>query len=116
MLLPVRTQAPSETPVSLEEARRHLIVSGFTDDDEQIVRFIQSATDHLERTLNIALVTQTWKQSFCSFDSLLLRRIWPVVSVDSVKYYDTANTEQTIPSTAYSALTYVYGTIIQPYA
>lgn len=114
MLLPVRTQAPSETPVSLEEARRHLIVSGFTDDDEQIVRFIQSATDHLERTLNIALVTQTWKQSFCSFDSLLLRRIWPVVSVDSVKYYDTANTEQTIPSTAYSALTYVYGTIIQP--
>ncbi|WP_374832962.1 head-tail connector protein [Paenochrobactrum pullorum] len=113
MLLPVRTQAPAEMPVALEEARQHLIVSGFTDDDEQIKRFIQAATDHLERTLNIALVTQTWKQSFCSFNSLLQLRMGPVASVDAVKYYDADNVEQVVFNTAYSALKYAQGTVIQ---
>src|SRR5690606_27662550 len=110
---PVRTQVPADTPVSLEEARQHLIVSGFTDDDEQITRFIQAATDHLERTLNIALVTQTWKQSFCSFNSLLQLRMGPVASIDAVKYYDTENVEQVVLSTSYSALMYAQGTVIQ---
>lgn len=113
MLLPVRTQAPAEIPVSLEETRQHLIVSGFTDDDEQIERFIQSATDHLERTLNIALVTQTWKQSFCSFNSLLKLRVGPVASVETVKCFGSDNTEITVPAASYSYLTYASGTIVQ---
>ena len=113
MLLPIRTQAPTEMPVALEEARQHLIVSGFTDDDEQIERFIQAATDHLERTLNIALVTQTWKQSFCLFNSLLQLRMAPVASIEAVKYYNTENVEQVVLNTSYSALMYAQGTVIQ---
>ena len=112
MLLPVRTQAPAETPVSLDEARQHLIVSGFTDDDDQITRFVQAATDHLERTLNMSLVTQTWKQSFCSFDSFLRLRNGPVASIVSVKYFDTDNVEQTVPSASYKTLDYTCGTSV----
>lgn len=113
MLIPVRTQAPADTPVSLEEARQHLIVSGFTDDDEQIERFIQAATDYLERTLNIALVTQTWKQSFCSFNRLLQLRMGPVASVDAVKCFGPDNAEITVPAASYSCLTYISGTVVQ---
>lgn len=113
MLLPVRTQPPAETPVSLEEARQHLIVSGFTDDDNQITRFIQAATDHLERTLNIALVTQTWKQSFCSFNSLLQLRMGPVASVEAVKCFGVDNAEITVPAASYNHLTYACGTVVQ---
>lgn len=114
MLLAVRTQAPAETPVSLDEARQHLIVSGFTDDDDQITRFIQAATDHLERKLNMSLVTQTWKQSFCAFDSFLRLRNGPVASVVSVKYFDTDNVEQTVPAASYKTLDYTCGTVVTP--
>lgn len=112
MLLPVRTQAPADLPVSLEEARQHLIVSGFTDDDDQITRFIQAATDHLERTLNMALVTQTWKQSFCSFDSFLRLRMGPVASVEAVKCFGVDNAEITVPAASYKTLDYACGTVL----
>ena len=112
MLLPVRTQAPDVLPVSLEDARQQLNVYGFTDDDDQIERFIRSATDHLERTLNMALVTQTWKQFFCSFDSFLQLRIGPVAGVVSVKYFDTDNEEQTFSPASYRTLDYACGTSV----
>ena len=114
MLLSVRTQAPAETPVSLDEARQHLIVSGFTDDDAQITRFVQAATDHLERKLNMSLVTQAWKQSFCAFDSFLRLSNGPVSSVVSVKYFDTDNVEKTVPATSYKTLDYTCGTVVTP--
>lgn len=112
MLLPVRTQAPAETPVPLDEARQHLIVSGFTDDDEQIVRLIQAATDYLERTLNMALVKQTWMQAFSSFDCLLRLRVGPVARVEAVRYYDGNNVEQTLSASSYSVLNYAGGPVV----
>lgn len=105
MLAPVRTVAPAAL-VSLEEAKRHLNVAlGNTDDDDLIVALIASATSHLDGYAGIlgrAIVTQTWRQSFCGFGGHFRLAIAPVASISSVKYFDTSNIEQTIADTVYT--------------
>lgn len=112
MLVPIRTLAPLTMPVSLEDARQQLIVFGFTDDDKQIERFIWAATESLEKTLNIALVTQVWRQMFGSFNDTMLLRVGPVSKIKAITYFDAGNVEQTLDAGSYNALTYVHGTVV----
>lgn len=122
MLAPVRTLAPVETPVSLEEAKEHLRVierdgAGAAlpfEDDDLIKAYIAAAVDHLDGWAGIlgrALVTQTWRQDYAGFGCLRLA-LGPVASVASVMYFDAANETQTLSPETYVKLTDAQGTYV----
>ena len=98
---PVRLQDPVELPVSLEAARQQLVVYGYDDDDELIKQYIRSATDELERTLNVSLTEETWQQSYSSFTTSLILWINPVTNLLKVTYYDADNVLQVMPADTY---------------
>ncbi|OBQ72391.1 head-tail connector protein [Mesorhizobium loti] len=103
MLAPVRTEAPDETPVSLDEVKLHCRVD-FDDDDLLLEALIGAATAHLEKILDIAIVTQSWRQDFGSFEYLRLPK--DPVQEDGliVEYRDAENQQQTLSSSTYRLL------------
>lgn len=88
---------PAEQPVTLAEAKAQLRVTSASE-DAQITAIIKRATAHLERSLEHAFVTQTWRMDVAAFPDC--REVWlplePVQSVTSVTYYDAANVLQTL--------------------
>ncbi|MGE0214004.1 MAG: head-tail connector protein [Parvibaculaceae bacterium] len=105
MLKPVRIVDPTDTPVSLEEARAHCQVD-FTDEDDLIKAYIASATDYLDGYTGIlgrALMPQTWRFSFECFESCLRLPLVPVGSV-VVKYYDGSIADQELSASVYQLL------------
>lgn len=102
----VRTVAPTETPVTLAEAKAQLRVE-HTEDDAKITALVQAATEFLDGYYGLigrALVTQTWRADFDFYPSngLFKLPILPVQQITSVKYSDTANAEQTLDAASYS--------------
>lgn len=116
MLAPVRIAAPAVTPVSLVEAKAHLRVD-HEDDDAVITALIGAATDHLDGRTGIlgrALVDQTWRQDFNGFRGCLRLPLAPVAAdgVESVKYFDANNVEQTLAATTYHLLVDALGPFV----
>ncbi|RWP88353.1 MAG: hypothetical protein E5Y74_00515 [Mesorhizobium sp.] len=103
MLAPVRTEPPEETPVSLDEVKLHCRVD-FDDDDILLEALIGAATAHLEKVLDIAIVTQSWRQDFGSFSCLRLPK--DPVQEDGliVEYRDAENLQQTLAGSSYRLL------------
>lgn len=103
-LNPVRTAAPTKVLLTLDEAKLHLRADG-TDDDTLIGFLIDVVTEQLDGwsgTLGRALLTQTWRSDFRLFPVNRLRLPFrPVTAITSIKYYDTANVQQTLPATVY---------------
>ena len=93
---------PASTyPVTLAEAKLHLRVDG-TDEDALISALITSATEGAEQMTGRAIMSQTWELTLDAFpDAFELTRV-PVVSVTSVKYYDSAAVQQTMLNTLYT--------------
>jgi len=91
-----RTVDPTVEPVTLAEAKAHLNVTDSTD-DTLIGALIQAAREHAEIFTARAFVAQTWKLLMDDFPEWELRLSKPpLISVVSVKYYDTDNTQQTL--------------------
>jgi uncharacterized phiE125 gp8 family phage protein len=88
--------APTTEPIALTEAKAQCRVD-ITDDDSYISTFlIPTAREYCEGVLNRALITQHWELSFdywpvFPFDVPLP----PLISVESITYYDTTNTANT---------------------
>lgn len=104
MYRPVLVTPPTIKPVSLTEAKAWLDI-GYTDKDTVIGALIGAATAHLDGWTGIlgrCLCEQTWRQDFNDFRSCLRLPLFPVISITSVKYTDTAGAEQTIPSENYT--------------
>lgn len=104
MYRPVLVTSPAIKPVTLTEAKAWLDI-GYTDKDTVITGLIGAATAHLDGWTGIlgrCLCEQTWRQDFDDFRSCLRLPLFPVISITSVKYTDTAGTEQTIPSENYT--------------
>lgn len=107
MFAPVRTSAPSATPVSLAELKVHLRVDS-ADEDDLIGALLDAATQHLDGwtgVLGRALVTQTWRQDYDGFGPCQRLPLGPVASITSVTYYDAANASQTLATSVYELLT-----------
>ncbi|MHA6645637.1 head-tail connector protein [Mesorhizobium sp. A623] len=103
MLAPVRTVAPTTTPVSLTEAKAHLRVD-HDDQDELITAQIKAATawfDGYSGVLGRALVTQTWRQDYAGFAERLPLPVSPVTAIVSVSYQDAGNMQQTLDAGVY---------------
>lgn len=96
--------APASTPVSLAEAKTYCRVLD-SNSDTLLTSLIAAATSYLDGPngyLGRAIITQTWELYLDDFSSAIRIPFGPVASVSSVKYYDTANTLQTITSTNYA--------------
>jgi len=99
-----RITAPTVTPLTLTEVKRHLNVTT-TDKDAMISLYLQAATDYVDGEwgfLGRALVTQTWLLTIDEFpDAEIKIPLPPLQSVTSVKYDDPDGVEQTVVSTDY---------------
>jgi len=92
---------PASEPLSLEEAKDHLRVTG-SEEDSLINNLITAVRNEAENYLNRVLITQVWDLYLDSFPaySITLNKT-PVQSVTSIKYYDGDNSLQTWAATDY---------------
>ena len=88
---------PTETAISLAEAKSFLrIDSDYDDDDNYITSLINVATNVVEEFTRRRLLTQTYNLYFDEFPPYIDLQVGDVASVTFIKYYDTNNTEQTL--------------------
>lgn len=99
--------APTEEPVTLADMKVHLRVT-HDDDDAYIEALIGAARAVCEQKSGLCLITQTidivadeWPDGD---DSVL--PVHPIQAVTWLKYYDTANAQQTLATTVYNVTTY----------
>jgi uncharacterized phiE125 gp8 family phage protein len=92
---------PTEEPLSLIEAKGHIVVS-HDDDDDVIEGYIRAARQAAEDYRQAALFTQTWKLQLPAFaDVMYLPMAAPLQSVTSVEYYDATTGTLTVLATSY---------------
>jgi len=64
----VMTEAPTQEPVTLTQAKAQLVVdTGFTGDDTYITSLITAARQHCEQVMQRAIYTQSWAAQFDYF-------------------------------------------------
>jgi uncharacterized phiE125 gp8 family phage protein len=97
-----QTEAPTAEPISLTEAKLHLRIDT-TADDALVTALIMAARQIVEDWTGLALVKQSWAYSFQQWYKweIELPRAAPLLTVDSIKYYDVNNTLQTVDPTIY---------------
>lgn len=103
--------APTSEPITLAEAKEHLVVD-FTDDDTLITSMIAAARNYCEEYTNRAFMPQTVTQVTDCFPpvdafrnphgSIRLYRS-PAASLTSITYFDADNEEQTLTVSGSSA-------------
>ncbi|HEU4804231.1 MAG TPA: head-tail connector protein [Nitrobacter sp.] len=106
MLAPVLVTPPDITPVSSTDVKAQLHVD-HTDDDAMIGALLTAATEHFDRWTGIlgrCLVEQTWRQEFACFAGCLRLPLAPVLSVESITYFDGENAQQTLDASVYVLL------------
>ena len=89
------TTEPATEPITLVEAKAHLRVD-FSDEDDYIDTLIVSARRYCEAYCNRVFITQTWRQNLSEWVNPIQLKVNPVISVTSLKYYDTNEAQQTI--------------------
>lgn len=98
---------PSRPAVSLVDMKKHLRVD-FDDDDDLIESLTAAATQHIDGRdgkLGRALVAQTWDLRINGFPCGEIELpLPPLLSVESVTYYDVDNALQTLPTTYYEVI------------
>lgn len=93
--------APSTLPVSLAEAKLHLRIDA-ADEDALVTALISAATQGAEQETGRAIMPQTWAVTLDAFPEAIELMRTPVQSVTSVKYFDEAGVQQTLPGSLYS--------------
>jgi uncharacterized phiE125 gp8 family phage protein len=110
MLAPIRTIAPVNPLLTIEEVKAHLHVD-HSDDDAMISGFVDAASSHVDGYAGIvgrALVTQTWAVDFPAFSNRMDIPLGPLQSA-TVGYYDSLNVLQTLSSSVYAVLSDALG-------
>jgi hypothetical protein len=103
-LAPALITPPAALPVTLTEVKEHLrVVHG--EQDAHILSLIRASVRHLDGrsgVLGRCIMPQTWRSYSASLTDLRL----PFGDAQSaaVKYFDTANIEQTLPGSTYMVL------------
>lgn len=94
---------PTLEPVALAEALQHCHADSGVEDSYIQNILIPAARQKAEDYQNRAYLSQTIKLVFDSYpESTILLPFSPVISISSIKYFDTANTEATFSSSYYS--------------
>src|SRR5688572_308391 len=94
---------PTLEPVSIQEVKQQLnIDSAYSEDDTQLGRHIKTARVWVEERLGQSLISQTRKQFMDKFPCGSIEILMgPVITLTAVKYYDSADVEQTWSSSNY---------------
>lgn len=94
--------APTEEPISLEEAKLQCrIDEDLTADDQQIRDTIKAARVYCENFRRQKFITQTWDLFMDSFPGSFTLPIGPVQSITGVYYTPDGDSEQTVNSSNY---------------
>jgi uncharacterized phiE125 gp8 family phage protein len=94
--------APASEPLSLAEAKKQLeIPEADATHDSHVTRIISAARQQWERDTQRATVARTYVETWDEWPNEPLKHE-PIVSITSIKYYDTANNQQTLSSSVYS--------------
>lgn len=94
------TAVGSVEPLTVAEAKDHMRVDG-SDDDTEIGVFIEAARAHLESITRRSIIERTLRLDLPRFAHTIVLPSPPLVSVTSVKYYDTNNSLQTVTANDY---------------
>lgn len=101
-LIPIVVTGPTFEPVTLAQARKQVeLAESERAHDEHLTLLIQSAREQLETDADIVLGQKTVKVYDEDFDNPIRLQLKPVQSISSIKYYDTLNNQQTLPTTYY---------------
>jgi uncharacterized phiE125 gp8 family phage protein len=95
-----KTSNPTTLPVSLADAKLHLnIESSETYFDDELTSLIYTARDLVERRTHLTLIATTYTAKWMCFPKCELAIPgYPISAIDSVQYYDTDGTLQTLAS------------------
>ena len=94
-----RLTTPTDMAITLDEARLFLRVE-YTDDDELITSMVKGATVVAQAFINQQITECQYALALSSFQKEV-SLLSPVKTIDSVKYYDTTNTLQTLDGSNY---------------
>lgn len=100
MLKSILTE-PTAEPVTLEEAKEHLIVE-HTEDDYLISQMISAARRHAERRCDRVFVRQKWRLYMDNGFSAFELSPAEVQEVEGIYYLDTDGAEQTLSTSVYT--------------
>ena len=94
---------PALEPVSLDEAKAHLRLTG-TEDDDYVAALIVAARLHVETSTRRVLIDQTWRiyRDDWPRDGLVELPVGPVRSVAEIVVYDADGEPTTLSSTAWA--------------
>lgn len=95
MLIATLKTGPSSEPITLQEAKDHLLVTSSLQND-YITGLIVTARRNLERLLKRAFISQTWTAYADKFECEFCLPYPPLISVTSVKYYNLDGTITTL--------------------
>jgi uncharacterized phiE125 gp8 family phage protein len=95
----------STTPVSLVDAKKHLKVSGNSEDD-LIQLYLEAATNMAEGYLGMKLINTVIEEAYDEFTDISLVR-FPTQAITSIKYDAEDTTEKTVSTDIYTLNTYV---------
>lgn len=96
-----RTTEPTTEPITLDEAKKHLRLIDFTEDDAYITALISVARRTVEDMIGRALIDTTFTQTAYAWQTATQLLRGNGHTIDSVKYDDTDNVEQTVSSSDY---------------
>jgi uncharacterized phiE125 gp8 family phage protein len=98
----VLTSGPALEPVTVPEAKAHLRIDGSAE-DVLIQSLILTSRLHLEASLNLALITQSWTFVLdrWSKDQTIELPLSPLLSVDAVRVKTGVSTFTAVPATSY---------------
>ena len=111
-----RTTGPASEPVTTAEAKKHLeLLSTDSTHDSAIDDFIAAGREQVEHDTGYALITQNHTLSFAEFPSqrwacpsyprldttVIPLEIRPIQTIDSITYYDSNNSQQTLATSVY---------------
>lgn len=109
-MIPVVITEPAKEPVSLNEAKTHLRVTG-NDEDAHIANLIKAARIHCEREIcSRAFITQTLEATYDRWPAVGIFRLPhpPLQAVTSIKYTDEDGDE-----TTWDAANYLVDTVYE---
>ncbi len=98
---PVVVSSPAGSPLSVEDAKRHLHVD-HSDDDDLIENQIAAAVAHVEALTGTALIDRGLTLRCDVWSDLAALPVAPVSAVAAISYTDTSGAAQTLATEVYS--------------
>lgn len=93
----VTVTAPTEEPVSLDDAKAQVSIIDDTSHDARLLRLIKAARLQAEAHTGMRALTQTVRLELDTFPTGAIDlAVYPVASISSVQYDDTNNVQQTL--------------------